>query len=144
MRPEAFKLLCDRPLAKDVDFDTAQFVVAYEAGLNVNGRRLQRGELVPVGALSTIALRQEYEYPRIELLEHALHDESLSAAYYEHNPPAQAGAAVPVQGSMDALTAEALDKYDRRELARVCEQHGLPSTGNWTQLRKRLGQTLGF
>ena len=48
--------LCSRPHVKDVDFDTARFVVCTASGLKVNGQNLVMGDELPRGVLDIHAL----------------------------------------------------------------------------------------
>ena len=65
--------LCSRPHVKDVDFDTARFVVCTASGLKVNGQNLVMGDELPRGVLNFHALQRIYDTPLrlIETIEYA-------------------------------------------------------------------------
>src|ERR1035437_4723242 len=90
-------LQCSRPHARFVDW-TARFVVGKSCGLEVGDRHLERGDEVPAGALSVIALRQIYETPLalIETVEHAFEDEALRTECLRHGV-SLSGDALPTQ-----------------------------------------------
>jgi hypothetical protein len=148
------KMLCDRPHESVVDYDTARFVVSTGSGLSVNGTRLEMGDEVPSGALSAYALRCEYSRPpgRIETLEYALTDPDLREACARRGmdvdaltstlaPPATPLSEAAQPSTRETLLLE-LDQKDRKELAELCEQSGLPTNGSRKQLRDRLAALL--
>lgn len=64
-------LLTDRPHSRYVDFLTSRFVVSRDLGLNLGDKKLEMGDEIPAGALSTRALRLEYDAFHIDLLSYA-------------------------------------------------------------------------
>jgi hypothetical protein len=72
---------------KDVDFDTARFIVCKQSGLDIGEQHLEMGDEIPKGALNAIALRQIYETPLrlIETVEYAAQDPELAAACTRKN-----------------------------------------------------------
>jgi len=68
------RLLCTRPLFRELDHGSARFVVAKACGLTVNGQHLEMGQEVPPGTLNRYALECEYQTPlaRIDELNYAL------------------------------------------------------------------------
>ena len=75
-------LFCERPHAKDVDFENSRFIVSTAQGLKACGQKFERGDEVPTGVLNARALREIYEPPLrlIETIEHARADEGLVRA----------------------------------------------------------------
>lgn len=139
-------MLCDRPLARNVDFVNSRFVVCTGSGLQLAGRRLERGEEVPRGILSPDDLRMAYELPlrQIEVLEFALEDPSLREAcarfdVFENKaegkkeePPSQ-----PPKKSRSQLVKE-LEAMSRSRLDSLAKENGVSSSGSTKQVRSRL------
>ena len=59
----ALRLLCNRPLWRDLEPRSTRFVVGKVCGLQIEGRRLEMGEEVPPGSLTPYALNCVYERP---------------------------------------------------------------------------------
>jgi len=164
----ALRLLCDRPHSSRVDFAASRFVVATGLGLNINGRRLERGDLVPQGEVSADALRREYEPPlrRLELLEYALTDPDLREACASRGVIPEEGnktlgeaappnpALTPTQvvktspsDPMDLQTRRSVERLrlegmSGRELVMLCKDAGVSIYGSKDQLRERLLERL--
>lgn len=127
-------LLCERPHARYVDFDTSRFVVSDPAGLNLGDRILEWGEEIPRGVLDARALRLEYEHPmqRIQLLSYVIaHDPELREAH------ARKTGLDPRPKLLDDL-----ESLTRSQLVQLCEKQGLPSDGSKTDLRNRLAASI--
>jgi|SRR5215471_3541006 len=135
----ALRLLCDRPLFRQLDLQSARFVVS-RGVLTVNGKQLGMGEEIPRGSLTPYALACEYERPvaRIDSLEYALKQDGLREACEAHGLKLDAPVPAPEQ-----LVMPDLDALDRKGLARLCELYKLESTGPAKQLRQRLDTFLG-
>jgi hypothetical protein len=133
---EGLRLLCDRPRACDVDFNTSRFVVSKACGITVGDRKLELGEEVPKGVLSANALRMEYEPPlsHLELLEYIwLSDPNLREAC------ARRGVSFDITPKPKSkVVLPDLDKLNRGELVLLCELNGLSTDGTKQQLRKSL------
>lgn len=141
--------LCDRPHIRQVNFNTARFVVGTVRGLDVDGRHLERGEEVPRGALSETALRLEYDLPtrHIETVDYAFTDPDLRIECLKRGvvldvttpqvaPPAQEEAAREVPQCV--IVAPDLDVLPYGDLVELCKENGISHVGNTKQLRARL------
>lgn len=64
--------LCDRPLTRNVNFETSRFVASTARGMNLGDQILEMGDEVPKGALDARALRLAYDVNRIETFERCL------------------------------------------------------------------------
>lgn len=153
-------LSCSRPHIRTVDFQTARFVVAKVCGLDVDGRHLERGDEVPAGALSEVALRQIYDTPlrRIETVEYAFtQDEALRTECLSHGVPPPGDLPVPEEMPLTEtdqmadeeevprakVIAPDLDRLSYGDLVELCKENGVNSNGNKHQLKKRLVALLG-
>jgi hypothetical protein len=146
-------LSCSRPHIRTVDFRIERFVVAKVCGLDVDGRHLERGDEVPAGALSEMALRQVYDTPlrRIETVEYAFtQDEALRTECLargvpppdspEQEPPEAVKTEEPPRA---VVIAPDLDSLPYGDLVELCKENGVNSNGNKHQLKKRLSALLG-
>ena len=139
-------LLCDRPLARNADFNVARLVVSTVRGLNVNGQHLEMGDEVPSGVLTARALQQEYEPPlrSIELIDFAFKIPSLREACLQRGVvfnPDEVQAPVPEPEPLHAkIIHPDPDSLSRSELAELCRVNGLSDAGSWKQLRKRVAE----
>jgi hypothetical protein len=130
----ALQLLCARPLFRQLDIESARFVVSKWCGLTANGQELQYGDEVPQGSLTRYALECVYDRPlaRIEELNYALTLDGLRQAVESRGikptPPQQ------VMPDLEVL--------DREGMARLCELYGLSAKGNLRVLRQRLEEHL--
>jgi len=134
------RLLCDRPYANTVDFETSRFVVSVSGGLAIGDRLVKQGEEVPRGILASRAIRQEYELGRIQLFSYAKTDPLLSEAC------ALAGVdldAKPALRPRRSAISDELDALNRKELAQMCEKYGLSPDGTKVELRDRLAAVVG-
>jgi|SRR5215831_633930 len=136
----SLRLLCNRPLFRNLDLQTARFVVAKVTGVTINGKWYGMGEEVPPGSLTPYALECEYERPlaRIDELNYALTIDGLREACEAHGVKIQAKATHP-----NNVVTPDLDTLDHKGLVSLCELYGLVSGGNVKQLRKRLEAFLG-
>ena len=134
------RLLCDRPFANTVDFDTSRFVVSVSGGLAIGDRHVGQGEEVPRGILPSRVLRQEYELGRIQTFSFAKNDSLLCEAC------ARAGVdldAKPAMRPRRTALSDELDTLNRKELAQMCEKYGLSPDGTKNELRDRLAAVVG-
>jgi hypothetical protein len=146
----ALRLLCARPLFRNLDLPSARFVVSKATGLDVNGRHLNMGEEVPPGALNPYALQCEYERPlaRIDLLEYAMTIDGLREACESYGGKQQKPELKQVikpeepQAEEPKAAKPDLDALGREELIRLCDLGQLDTTGTVKQLRQRLEEFL--
>lgn len=126
----ALLLLCNRPHEKTVSFQTARFVAATARGLKMGERRLEMGEEIPHGSLSTIALRELYALPMrvIELVDYAVTVPGLAEACARFNVfPEPEPDPEPVVPEANVMCLEcgafviSLDKKDHPK--KVCKQN---------------------
>ena len=130
----ALQLLCNRPLFRHLDLQSARFVVSKWCGVTVNGKELQYGEEIPQGSLTDYALQCIYDRPlaRIEELNYALTIDGLRQAVEAHG----------IKPTVPTEVMPDLEGVDRDGLARLCELYGLNSKGNIRTLRQRLEEHL--
>jgi len=126
----ALQLLCARPLFRNLDLQSARFVVSKWSGVTVSGQELKYGQEIPRGALTPYALECIYQKPLslIEELNYALTLDGLRQA-------------VEAYGITPTVVQEVkpdLDALDRDGMARLCELYGLNAKGNIRTLRQRL------
>lgn len=135
------KLYCARPQFRELDLQSARFVVA-RGTITVNGQQLTMGQEVPPGALSAYALECEYQRPlcRIDELNYALTQDGLREACEANGVKV----AAPTAQSADEATVlkPDLTSLDHKGLVSLCELYGLSKNGNTKQLRQRLEQFL--
>jgi len=133
----ALRLLCDRPLFRQLDLQSARFVVS-RGVLTVNGKQLGMGEEIPRGSLTPYALACEYERPlcRIDTVAYAMTQDGLREACEAH------GVKFDPQPAAEQVVTPDLDALDYAGLSRLCEIYRLDKNGNTKQLRKRLEKFL--
>ena len=130
----ALQLLCDRPLFKNLDLQSARFVVR-RGTVTVNGRVYQMGEEIPQGSLTPYALACQYERPtaNIDELNYAYTVDGLREACVAHG----------VKLDAPQVVKPDLESMDRKALVRLCELYSLDATGTVKALRQRLEAFLG-
>lgn len=141
--------LMSRPNSRFIDFGASRFVVSMECGLNIDGKRLERGEEVPAGVLSAEALRQVYEPPlrRIELFEYAVRIPDLAAVCAAHGlnleeaTPEKPLLETPKPASIVIQSAD-FDTMSKAELVVWCDERDIPTHGTIDKIRKRIAHYL--
>lgn len=141
------ELLCDRPHFDRIDYETSRFIVAQD-GTPVNkALGLTMGDEIPRGALDARTLRLEYKCFRIEVDSYAATKPYLREACARRGvrldqPAPSSPASQPVVSDARARVIAMLDPLTRRELTKMCEDHGLSSDGSKQDLRERLAALL--
>ena len=143
---EQLMLFCERPHAKDVDFDRSRFVVCVGVGLNVAGKHLEIGDEIPKGSLTALALRQEYEAAhRIESLTFASTVPSLREACarrgvaFDADPELVPKAPRPEpEPPAPKVFLPDLADLSREDLVEMCIANGLTTHGKNDALYRRV------
>ena len=109
--------LCSRPHVKDVDFDTARFVVCTASGLKVNGQNLVMGDELPRGVLDIHALQRIYDTPLrlIETIEYAREIPGLVKACERQNTSLETATYEETQ-----VETEVIQNTETREMCDQC------------------------
>jgi hypothetical protein len=109
--------LCSRPHVKDVDFDTARFVVCTASGLKVNGQNLVMGDELPKGVLDFHALQRIYDTPLrlIETVEYAREIPGLVKACERQNTSLETATYEETQ-----VETEVIQNTETREMCDQC------------------------